>query len=239
MKKLIFVFVMLLTLSLNAQTDGVIQFMGIPVDGTKTEMISKLKQKGFTYDNANDVFNGEFDGQEIIGKISIYKNKVYSIRLTYDVYGFNKSLVISKYNSLVQKYDLNKKYYSNISFELDLKSYMIDSNEDISYEMTNGKSYTAKYYYKYGKDFSDTTGLFQYKTELYNTIHHIAYSRGEIYEKELLDDLDDETIKAFFFVDKLEQDVVGFYIVDGVNIGTYNIVIDYINKRNSPNGDDL
>lgn len=48
MRRLAFTLLMLLTLSLSAQeNDNVICFMGIPVDGSKSEMISKLEKKGF------------------------------------------------------------------------------------------------------------------------------------------------------------------------------------------------
>ena len=46
MRKLAFTLLMFLTLSLNAQ-DKVMKFMGIPIDGSKSEMIDKLMGKGF------------------------------------------------------------------------------------------------------------------------------------------------------------------------------------------------
>ena len=144
MKKLVFTLLMLLTLSLSAQNDGVIKFMGIPVDGTKSEMISKLKQKGFTYDYTNDMFKGEFDGNEIAGFILTYKEKVYGIRFTYDIDGYPKAVVINRYNSLVGRYETNEKYYSYISFDKainNIDTYVIDTYEDIGYEMKQGKLY--------------------------------------------------------------------------------------------------
>ena len=49
MKKIIgLFFAVLFSAGLYAQ-EGVIKFLGIPVDGTKQEMIQKLKSKGFTF----------------------------------------------------------------------------------------------------------------------------------------------------------------------------------------------
>ena len=241
MRKLVFTLVMLLTLSLNAQNDDVIRFLGIPVDGSKEEMIIKLKQKGYTYDYVNDMFNGEFNGSKITGTIQTYHNKVYAIRFTYDVLpGFSKSVVISKFNSLVNQYDLSDKYISYLRFDKTLhniESYRIDPNENIGDEMRRGRLYKAQYRYKQGKQLSDTTGLFQYKIEVYKTIHNVATSRGV--SVETYNDIDDDAIKAMFIMNKLEQDVVGFFITNGTNPGTFNIVFDYYNRRNAPNGEDL
>ena len=62
MKKLLSLFVMpMLSIALHAQ-HNVTKFLGIPVDGTKTSMIQKLKNKGFTYDVKRDRMLGEFNG---------------------------------------------------------------------------------------------------------------------------------------------------------------------------------
>ena len=48
MKKILSLAVLLaFSLAMYAQKD-VTKFLGIPVDGTKSEMIKKLKEKGFT-----------------------------------------------------------------------------------------------------------------------------------------------------------------------------------------------
>lgn len=38
---------------------------------------------------------------------------------------------------------------------------------------------------------------------------------------------------------RLEQDLVQFYIVEGMDHGTFLIMFDYYNRRNAPNGEDL
>ena len=237
MRRLVFALLMLLTLSLNAQ-DGIIRFKGIPVDGTKEEMIIKLKQKGFTYDYTNDMFKGVFDGDNIVGFIQTYNDKVYNIRFMQDAHGFNKSIVINKYNSLVLQYETNEKYLSNNEFDRAMNNsdtYQIDAYEDIGYEMKKGKIYKAQYYYTFDKNLSDTTGLYQYKIEKIKKFQNLASA----YDRNLDDFINDSTLPAFYFMHRLEQDMVRFYIIDGMDYDTYLIMFDYTNRRNAPNGEDL
>ena len=56
-------------LSAVAQVDGAaIKFLGIPVDGKKSDMISALKAKGFVYDATTGVLSGKFNGIISSGK---------------------------------------------------------------------------------------------------------------------------------------------------------------------------
>ena len=69
----------LLSDNLNAQKD-VTKFLGIPVDGFKAEMLSKLKSKGFSVNTSNkDVLNGEFNGRDVNIFIKTNNNKVFRL----------------------------------------------------------------------------------------------------------------------------------------------------------------
>ena len=49
-----------------AQEREVTKFLGIPVDGTKSEMIQKLKAKGFTPTKADrNILEGELNGRDV------------------------------------------------------------------------------------------------------------------------------------------------------------------------------
>ncbi|MDE5632420.1 MAG: hypothetical protein K2I54_06395, partial [Muribaculaceae bacterium] len=66
----------LFTLSVIAQND-VTQFLGIPVDGSKSEVITKLKSKGFKATSLNnDVLEGEFNGDNVYVNIFTNGDKV-------------------------------------------------------------------------------------------------------------------------------------------------------------------
>lgn len=74
-----------LTLLCNAQ-DRALKFLGIPVDGYKSEMIQKLRDKGYIYskNGGEDVLTGEFNGTDVNIYIVTNNNKVADISLNYD-----------------------------------------------------------------------------------------------------------------------------------------------------------
>ncbi len=76
MKKLFtLTFLFLLSIAAWAQKD-VTQFLGIPVDGSKSEMIRKLKAKGFTSDPyKSDLLKGEFNGRDVEIHVVTNNNK--------------------------------------------------------------------------------------------------------------------------------------------------------------------
>ena len=60
-KVLLFLVLCCVTIGSVAQTD-VTKFLGIPVDGNKSEMVRKLKSKGFTQNPyADGVLTGKFN----------------------------------------------------------------------------------------------------------------------------------------------------------------------------------
>lgn len=137
MKHIITILLTFLAISLSAQEQEkeVTQFMGIPVDGTKPEMISKLEEKGFTpeqieidLENAENRFikaggkinggknkekdgdyfmKGYFDGHRSKVVISSYHNKVYCIFVIIDE-DFKELNAKIQYNLYVEQ--LSKKY---------------------------------------------------------------------------------------------------------------------------------
>ena len=151
MRKLAFTLLMLLTLSLNAQ----VKFLGIPVDGRKSKMEFKLKQKGFKSVSGTNFLRGEFNGENVILQIETYKKKVNCISVMFGSYfgdpfilktGYGASTVKDKFNDMVFMFDNNDKYL-NIGFligeQIDPK---IDPDEDIEYQIAyNNKKYHAYY----------------------------------------------------------------------------------------------
>lgn len=91
-----------------------VKFMGIPVDGTKTEMINKLKQKGFTLckDKERADYNaleGEFNGRDVTVYVVTYNNKVWRVYVAEQQTHDQISTKIH-FNNLVQQFENNKKY---------------------------------------------------------------------------------------------------------------------------------
>lgn len=82
MKKLFLLFLVLLTcvVSYGQEVSSVTRFLGIPIDGTKAEMISKLKDKGFTSVPETDgMLEGEFNGKDVYVIVQTNNRKVWRI----------------------------------------------------------------------------------------------------------------------------------------------------------------
>ena len=137
MKRLLTIAFLLFFSAVCFAQNNVTQFLGIPIDGTKSAMIQKLKAKGFTYDAANDVLEGEFNGQQVQVYVVTENNKVYRI-CVFDKNETSESQIKIRFNKLCHQFENNKKYLS-------LKDHQeIDESEDISYEITvHNKEYQA------------------------------------------------------------------------------------------------
>ena len=137
----------------------VTQFMGIPVDGSPTEMIKKLKAKGFTTDekfmqpikqglidwDGPEVLTGRFNGERVRVYIVVETNKVWRIFLA-DKDRRDETQIKIRFNTLVRQFEGNGKYVP-LSDEQ-----TIADDEDISYQMTvNKKQYEATFFQK-GED---------------------------------------------------------------------------------------
>lgn len=140
MKKLLLAIIATLIAAVSFAQNDVTQFLGIPVDGTKSAMIQKLKAKGFTYNATLDMLEGEFNGHPVEISIVTENNKVYRICL-FDKNGTTESQIKIRFNMLCHQFESNGKYLpKNDNQE-------ISDTEDIQYEMiVNKKEYFAGYY---------------------------------------------------------------------------------------------
>lgn len=125
----------------NAQ-DRALKFLGIPVDGYKSDMIQKLRNKGFTYlkSGGEDVLTGEFNGEDVRIYIVTNNNKVWRIYIA-DEDMRDEYQIKLRFNTLCEQFERNSKY---TSFFEDQR---IPMDENIPYEMNvNDKHYEAAYY---------------------------------------------------------------------------------------------
>lgn len=134
------------TENLYAQED-VTRFLGLPVDGFKSEMIEKLKSKGFTSDpKIKGGLNGEFNGSEVNVILQTNNNKVWRIAVA-DVNPTDETNIKIKFNNLVQQFQKNKNYVTEP--DTTIAKYTIPEKENISYELTvHKKRYQAVFYQK-------------------------------------------------------------------------------------------
>ena len=230
MKRLLISFIVLLaSFSLHAQSYTetlyfggkcevpIVKFLGIPVDGAKSDMIRKLEKKRFKYDSYNDVLSGEFNGAESLIFIFTNGDKVRRVCVTYPQ-SVSETIIRRNYNRLLNEFKSNSKYVECEEYE------PIPSNEDISYEMaTNNKTYQAGFVLKPEFDeeaqryleeeqktilTSDDDGRFQRARNFY-IAHCLSHSSGKVWFQ-------------------IETSGVG-----------YVITIYYDNEKNEAHGEDL
>ncbi len=218
----------MITFAVSAQQD-VTKFMGIPVDGTKAEMIQQLKTKGFTYKSTYDRLEGEFNGRDVYLYIVTNHNKVYRIMVQDQIYTTAGSIKI-RYNNLCDQFKKNEKYIAT-----NLLGYSIDEEEDISYEMSvHEKRYQASYCQLTGAiEEQDTTGFTKW------ALNYILDQYGEKWDTMSNDDQEKALLLcgANFIIEKNFNKSVWFMIHR--TGGEYRIVMYYDNKLNEANGEDL
>ena len=136
-----FLFV-LMTIAVIAQDSNTIKFLGIPVDGTKKEMITKLQAKGYEYDASSDLLFGEFNGTKVIVYVQTVNNRVWRIGILDANENIDEANIKIRYNNLFKQLSNNDKY------KIDSGS-ILEEEENISYEMTiHKKRYDATFTFK-------------------------------------------------------------------------------------------
>lgn len=233
MKKIVLFFMMMLPLTVMGQKD-VTTFLGIPVDGSKSSMIQKLKNKGFAYNQKEDCLTGEFNGSDVEIRVVTNNNKVWRIAV-FDVNYLNETDIKIRFNKLCQQFNKNKKYLSS---SLGDKDFIIPEDEDIFDQMLfNKKRYEASYFQAPDLSKVDTLSIQQ---RIKNELLH-EYTQEEIDNPS---EEQREKMKNFsqFFLAKIafelvENKLVWFMIRE--KYGKYYIQLFYDNEYNHSNGEDL
>lgn len=224
MKRIILMMIaMMISFSSFAQNKDVTKFLGIPVDGTKTDMKQKLIAKGFVPKKMGDLewLEGEFNGRNVNVYICTNNNKVYRIMLA-DKNTVDEAQIKIHFNNLVKQFENNKRYYA-------FGDYSLSDEEDISYEMiVHNKIYAA--YYSQNPDFENID------TKVQIAIKE-KYSAEELKNpsETIKKDIADITDKITF--DEFSMKPVWFRIVS--YNGEYYISMYYDNEYNHANGEDL
>ncbi len=205
----------------------VTRFLGIPVDGKKSEMIQKLKEKGFKNDAYDkDVLVGNFNGSEVYVLIITNNDKVCRIMVR-DAIPMDAGNIRIRFNILCRQFQKNEKYIPASSSD-----YTLSEEENIPYEMTvNHKRYEAVYYQRPATmdsaDFSnEIAAILQDKYP-----EEVLKNPTEEQRKEM------EEIVASYMLDKYSNNPVWFMI--GEYLGQYYIIMYYDNEYNKANGEDL
>ena len=217
----------------------VTHFMGIPVDGSKKEMIMKLEGKGFKYDRMRDRLKGEFNGEQVTVLLHTNKNKVWRIALIDELTRTEADIRI-RFNKLYNQFKKNKKYTPLTEDMLP-----IPNQEDIS----NGISQKEKQYAVAFSQFQDqfmpamskeAEEKNMLKAEIYFEQNHPRPKYGSIDKSAIentaiLLDVCEENIKGN--TEGFDKRIVWF-IINKVS-DRFNLTIFYDNEYNHANGEDL
>ena len=220
------------------QSEGTLKFLGIPVDGSKSEMVAALKDKGFRYDSNSGFLVGDFNGRE--SHIGIVENhgKVYRV-VVFDANTSDEGQIKIRFNNLIHQFEnSNGKYYYTVP------NNPIPEDEDISYEISvNNKQYSAEFIYNplYGNDelrdrlineVIEELGLEKIKDE--KTAGGITY--GEFYSDK---DKYNQLISSLVGLKIIQMSNSSVWFTICNHYGEYFIGIYYDNLINKPNGEDL
>lgn len=141
MKKtlLITLFALFCTVAFS-QDGGPLKFLGIPIDGTESQFVAKLKTKGFTYSTLTEGYKGQFNGKPVDVYIHTNHNLVDRVYVAFP-YTTEES-IRTEFNRLLGQFKNNAKY-------LDLSmNEEIPEDDDISYEISvKNKRYQASFSY--------------------------------------------------------------------------------------------
>lgn len=229
-KEIVWVFMLLiLPVALYAQKD-VTQFLNIPVDGYKPEMIQKLKSKGFTTNqHSADVLEGEFNGTNVNIYIGTNNNKVWRIAVL-DVDSTDETNIKIRFNNTIQQFANNERY--SAESDSTIAKYIIPKEEDISYEiLVNKKRYEATFYQnslKFDSLVKEYVSINKEKDLI------IAKDTANGKNKDRSDELATEIAKEFL---NHYNKLVWFMIQE--DNGKYRILIYYENEYNKANGEGL
>lgn len=223
---------MALTMGVQAQKKDITKFMGIPIDGTKTAMIQKLKAKGFAYNAKLDRLEGEFNGRDSYISVVTNRNKVYRI-VVLDANYSNEASIKIRFNNLVRQFMENGKY-----MPFDTEDHVIKDDVDISYEMSvHQKRFEASFSQSTIDDFDDldTTGMYKMAKQSY--LDYLKEAKDTVYSEE-------EYIDGYYLgamirlrMEYMEKKLVWFMITE--LYGQYGIALFYDNVYNQSNGEDL
>lgn len=227
MKKILPVIIFLMTFSSSFAQQDVTQFLGIPIDGTKPEMIAKLKAKGFvSSDFDKDVLTGEFNGRDVNIYVVTNNNKVYRIMVADNKLSDEANIKI-RYNNLCNQFENNPKY-------IQTGDYKIADDVDISYEISiNNNQFQASFFQKPINEEVPIETLETLKQQILD-----KYTEEELQNP--TEELNEYIINqaALLAFDYYSKKSVWFTISE-YSYNKYGITMYYDNVYNQANGEDL
>jgi len=245
--KLIFIALAIMLPAVSFGQKDVTKFLGIPVDGTKSEMIRKLQAKGFKlvkdpYGD-DEHLEGEFNGEDVNVYVVTNNDKVYRIHLTDKAYR-DETEIKSRFNNLVVQFAINSKYKCATD---SYTSYIIPDYEDISQGMTVlNKEYSASFY----QNDTDSAKVLDDMKNMFSGFTEEEFTKLTGYIQQIRDiDTDISPNEDFLPTDPKVKELLilimkyhlrkNVWFTIGEYYGGYKILMYYDNILNQANGEDL
>lgn len=228
-KALSLMLLLLLAASVFAEKD-VTRFLGIPVDGSKAEMLQKIKAKGFHSSSVDkDILEGEFNGYNVNIHVVTNGNRVYRVMVC-DATPVDERSIQIRFNRLCEQFENNPKY-------INLGNDRIPDDEDIQYEiLVNKKRYEAAYF-----QLPDTATYNETVMEkcLPKLLEKYSPEQFQNPTEDMINDLikASKEIAEDVVKDISAKKLVWFTISN--HLGKYYITMFYDNEYNHANGEDL
>lgn len=211
-----------------AQNNPVTKFLGIPIDGTKSGMIQKLRAKGFTYNSSTGVLKGTFNGERVNLYVVTNNNKVYRI-LVEPNNSWDEGQIKIRYNNLFSQFIDNGKYYYLSHDSID--------NVDLEYQMFVKNKVFQTVMIQLPGSINDPT--FRKKVEDAYLSNFKSSTQDDKYEN--LTNMDDPLIfntACMLYANNYSDNIVWFTI-DREGNNRYRLLIYYDNMKNKAHGEDL
>lgn len=210
-----------LSLKSFSQND-ITQFLDIPVDGFKSDMIQKLKSKGYTLiPNSDGRLEGEFNGTNVMLSLNTNNNKIWRVNVIESKFTDETNIKI-KFNNLIRQFAENKRYYKQA--DTTITKFIIPEDEDLSYQISvKKKRYEATFYQK----------TIKYDSLLKE--QEALLAKGKLNDEDM-DKL--IKIKVDIIFDSYSDKLVWF-MIDDDGYNKYRILIFYENIKNKANGEGL
>ncbi|MBR5254807.1 MAG: hypothetical protein IKV46_07215 [Bacteroidales bacterium] len=137
----VFIFTIVLSSGLFAQKH-ITKFLNIPIDGSGKDMIQKLKDKGFSYSQKDDVLVGVFNGEMVAIDVHSQQDKVWRLIIE-DLSTRDEEQIVERFNSLVRQFENSNNYMPFIQGQA------IKKGENLAYDMSKyGVIFRAGFYQK-------------------------------------------------------------------------------------------
>ncbi len=239
MKRLITILALLIfsfTLAAQNEAAGTIKFLGIPVDGSKEEMISQLKEKGFSYAPYFNQLTGEFNGRDVTLYIRTHHGLVNRVCVVFP--SLDKRLIIREYNSLLSQFQANDKYIEILT------NSSIPEAENIAYEMSiHNKTYASHFSYISPDLFTKEEALEMRK--MLAGISKLPPEKRQDVAQAIADSLESKlpevgVEQTLLMINKVQSILTGYvWFTIHEDGGQYQLVLYYDNFNNQPHGEDL